>query len=146
MEIDCRLGIGNILYIVDEEGCELYERVDRIDGDLLITNDSSWYLNTLGTSWHIKEVIRYAEQSAESRNAFEEWSKSQGWETEGYPDARQRWLVWQAAWKARPIERESVEQLKSLLVSRDSFIVAQGLWPEFVLQLEEQGRRGSDNG
>lgn len=57
MSIDETIRVGNILYIIDEEGCELYERVDKITDDLMITNNGSWYLKTLGSSWQIKEVV-----------------------------------------------------------------------------------------
>lgn len=47
------------------------------------------------------------------REAFERWSKDQGWEIEGEPDARQRWIVWKAAWNARapnPNSAQSTEK------------------------------------
>lgn len=86
--VDERIKIGNILYLVDEEECERYERVDKITDELMITQDGSWYLKTLGTAWHIKEVVRYARQGDEEtlRNKIRDILHSVTIDTMSWPD------------------------------------------------------------
>lgn len=48
------------------------------------------------------------------RKEFEEWSHQQGWPIDGYPDARQRWLVWKSAYDRCTRTKLSEEELAHL--------------------------------
>lgn len=57
--------VGDIIHVLDEEDCEHYERVEKIDDKLVTTNNGAWYVATFGTAWKLLDnVTRTAHTAA----------------------------------------------------------------------------------